>query len=203
MNLLPSIHTSIIERELEKLITPPIIVTVNDFNEAAAKTFRADMNKAANTGQKVIPVVIDSYGGAAYSVLSMIDTIKSMPVTVATIVEGKAMSCGSILFSYGTPGYRYAAPNSTLLIHQVASWAQGKLDELKASVEESARLNDMIYREMSVNCGKKPSFFVDEMEKRNNADWYLNPKEGKSIGLVNYIKTPSYKVGIEVKHVFG
>ena len=45
----------------------PVIIRVRNFNEAAAKTFTEQMAKAHNTGQPVIPVIIDSYGGAVYS----------------------------------------------------------------------------------------------------------------------------------------
>ena len=45
-------------RKIE-LHTPPIIVRVNKFNEDAAEEFTRDMNKARNSGQPVIPVVID------------------------------------------------------------------------------------------------------------------------------------------------
>jgi ATP-dependent protease ClpP protease subunit len=36
--------------------------------------------------------------------MSMISAIKDAELPVATIVEGKAMSCGAILFSFGEEG---------------------------------------------------------------------------------------------------
>ena len=46
----------------------PVIVRVNKFDEEAAKDFALDLAQAHNTGQKVIPVVIDSYGGQVFDV---------------------------------------------------------------------------------------------------------------------------------------
>jgi len=45
------------EVELRK---PPVIVRVNKFDEKSTKDFHDGIAKAHSTGQKVIPVVIDS-----------------------------------------------------------------------------------------------------------------------------------------------
>ena len=79
----------------------PVIIRVNKFDEKAAQDFNSKMASAQSTGQKVVPVVIDSYGGQVYSLMSMISAIKSSEIPVATIVEGKAMSCGAVLLSFG------------------------------------------------------------------------------------------------------
>ena len=92
-----------------KLMHNPIVVRVNKFNEEAAKKFTQDMAAAHNSGQNIIPIVIDSYGGQVYSLMSMISDIKSSDLPVATIVEGKAMSCGAVLFTFGEDGHRYMA----------------------------------------------------------------------------------------------
>ena len=104
-----------------KLMNNPIVVRVNKFNEDAAKKFTQDMASAHNSGQNIIPIVIDSYGGQVYSLMSMISDIKSSDLPVATIVEGKAMSCGAVLFTFGENGHRYMAPDATVMIHDVSS----------------------------------------------------------------------------------
>ena len=63
----------------------PVIVTVNKFDEESAKEFRTKVAMAHNTGQKIIPVIIDSYGGQVYSLMSMISTIKNSELPIATI----------------------------------------------------------------------------------------------------------------------
>ena len=90
-----NVSSLIKEVELRK---SPVIIRVNKFDEDAAKKFDEQISLAHNTGQKVIPVVIDSYGGQVYSLMSMISAIKHADLPIATIVEGKAMSCGAVLF---------------------------------------------------------------------------------------------------------
>ena len=73
------------EVELRK---PPVIVKVNKFTEESAKKFHQEMAMAHNSGQKVIPIVIDSYGGQVNSLMSKISALHAAEHPVATIVEG-------------------------------------------------------------------------------------------------------------------
>ena len=145
------------ELELQK---NPVIIRVNSFNEDSAKDFQSKISLAHNTGQKVIPVVIDSYGGQVYSLMAMISSIKHSELPVATIVEGKAMSCGALLFSFGEEGMRYMDPDATVMIHDVSAGQHGKVEELKANAEESERLNKKVYTMMARNIGKSDNYFT-------------------------------------------
>ena len=176
----------------------PVIIRVNKFNEDSAKEFSSRMSLAHNTGQKVIPVVIDSYGGQVYSLMSMISTIKNSELPVATIVEGKAMSCGGILFSCGTPGYRFVTDEATLMIHDVSSGMVGKNEEIQASAKETARLNKKIYRILAKNCNKHKNYFLDEVKSRGQADWFLTAKKAKELGLADIVGMPKLRVNVYV-----
>ena len=71
-------HYSPLLKEVE-LKNEPIIIRVNKFDEPTAKAFSGAIMKAQNTGQTIIPVIIDSYGGQVYSLMSMISDIKHTP----------------------------------------------------------------------------------------------------------------------------
>lgn len=194
-----------ISKLLEKveLRFEPIVIRVNKFDEESAVKFSNAMSAAQNTGQPVVPVVIDSYGGQVYSLMSMIANIKSSKIPVATIVEGKAMSCGALLFSYGFAGYRFMDKHATVMIHDVSSGARGKIEEIKADAKEGDRLNQKLYKEMAANCGKEPDFFLKQIHDRSHADWYLDADEALSIGLANHLHMPELKVNICVDYSFG
>ncbi len=177
----------------------PVIVRVNKFNEEAAKKFDLEVARAHNTGQKIIPVVIDSYGGQVYSLMSMISAIKHSELPIATIIEGKAMSCGAVLFSFGEEGLRFMDPNATLMIHDVSSMEWGKVEELKASATEADRLNKIIYTMMARNCGKKDDYFMKIVDKKKHADWFLDANEAKKYGLANQLRVPKITVDISVE----
>ena len=177
----------------------PIVITVNEFNEKAAKEFTSKMSAAHSTGQKVIPVIIDSYGGEVYSLMKMISAIKHSDLPVATVVEGKAMSCGAVLFTFGEEGMRYMDPDSTVMIHDVSSMAWGKIAEMKADVAEADRLNEKIFTMMARNCGKPDDFFLKRLKKRDRADWYLDAKKCKKYNMANHLRVPSIYVNVDVK----
>jgi ATP-dependent Clp protease, protease subunit len=183
------------EFELRKA---PVIIRINKFNEEEAKKFAQSMAAAHNTGQKVIPIVIDSYGGEVYSLMSMIAAIDDAELPVATIVEGKAMSCGAILFSCGEEGLRFIDRNATIMIHDVSSMEWGKVEELKASAKEADRLNGKIYTMMARNCGKKDDYFLKIVDKKKHADWFLDAEEAKKHNLANQVRLPTMKIDIDV-----
>jgi len=184
------------EVELKKT---PVVIRVNKFTEDSAKKFANEMAAAHNTGQPVIPVVIDSYGGQVYSLMSMIAAIKNADVPVATIVEGKAMSCGAILFSFGEEGRRYMDPHATIMIHDVSSMAWGKVEEVKVSADETNRLNQIVYKMMAQNCGKEDEYFLEQVHERGHADWFLDADDAKKHNLANHLRLPTVEIDIGVK----
>lgn len=181
-----------------ELRTSPIIIRVNKFDEASAKDFATKMALAHNTGQNVIPVVIDSYGGQVYSLMSMISSIKSSELPVATIVEGKAMSCGVVLFACGTEGYRYITEDATLMIHDVSSWTGGKNSEIQEGARETERLNEKIYEILSENSSKSKKWYNKKINKKGRADWFIEPEEAIEIGLADLIGMPKLTINVKL-----
>lgn len=176
----------------------PIIIRVNKFDEDSAKKFADEMGLAHNTGQKIIPVIIDSYGGQVYSLMSMISAIKHSELPVATIIEGKAMSCGAVLFSFGTDGLRFMDPNATIMIHDVSSMDFGKVEELKAGAAEADRLNSIIYTMMARNCGKKDDYFMKIVDRKKHADWFLDAEEAQKHNMAQQLRIPRLHVKVDV-----
>ena len=198
MNFITDVSPLIKTLELK---VQPIIIVVNDFNEESANEFSEAVSLAHNTGQKVIPVIIDSYGGEAYSLLSMISCIKSSNVPVATIVKGKAMSCGAILASFGEDGLRFMDKDSVMMIHDVASAAFGKVEELKTNARESERLNKKLYTMMARNCGKPDDYFLKLIHDKGHADWFLEAEEAKEHNIVQQLRIPQLtgKVSVDIE----
>lgn len=183
-----------------ELKADPIIIRVNKFDEESARDFADAISRAQNSGQTVIPVIIDSYGGQVYSLMSMISSIRSSRVPVATIIEGKAMSCGAILFSFGAEGMRYMDPDATLMIHDVSSMAWGKVEEVKADAREAERLNRKAYEMMARNCGKPPEYFLKIVHDKGHADWYIDAQEAKLHNLANDLRVPSLVCKVDLKY---
>ncbi len=177
----------------------PVIIYVNEFNDKAAKEFSQKMTLAHNTGQPIIPIVIDSYGGEVYSLLHMISEIENSSLPIMTIAQGKAMSCGAALLSCGAEGMRFAAPTATIMIHDVAAGSIGKIAELKADVKEAERLNQKIFSMMDKNCKQQDGYFIKKVKDRDRADWFLTAKRARKLNLVNHLRVPTLTMDIDVR----
>ena len=177
----------------------PKVIWVTSFDEASAKSFALDMHQAHLTGQSISPIIIDSYGGEVYSLLSMIAEINDSDIPVATIVKGKAMSCGSFLAACGTPGYRFCDPESTYMIHEVSSMAWGKVEEVKSDASETNRLNNRVFKILDEKCGQPPGYFSEMVHHKKHADWYLSASNAKKHKLVDHVKLPKMNIKLSVE----
>ena len=113
-----------------------------------------------------------------------------------------AMSCGAILASFGADGLRFMDKDATLMIHDVASFAFGKVEELKADARESERLNKKVYQMMARNCGKPDDYFTKLIHDKGHADWFLDADECLKHGLANHAKIPELKIDTRVSFKF-
>ena len=200
MNVIKNFSPLLKDRQL--IDDLPVVIRVKKFDESAAKEFSEKVSKAQNTGQPVLPVIIDSYGGQVYSLMSMISDIQHSRIPVATIVQGKAMSCGALLFSFGKEGMRYMDADATLMIHDVSSMTIGKVEEVKADAEETERLNQKVYKMMAKNCGHHEDYFLDIIHERGHADWFLESDECLKHNLTNHLHVPELKIEAKVKFDF-
>lgn len=192
-----------LKAKLHDIVDPGVVVRVSKFDEEGAAKFADQMSKAHQTQQDVIPVVVDSFGGSVYDLMTMVTEIRNSEKPVATVVEGKAMSCGAVLFSCGTEGMRFMSPRATLMIHEVSTVTWGKNQEVQADAVETDRLNKELFQIMAKNCGHKKNYFLDIVHGRKNADWFLTPKQAKKHNLANHIRIPSMRVRIDVRYDFG
>ena len=188
--LIRSKHSDIIEH--------PQIVIVQKFTDEGVIQFRDQMERAHATGQPVIPVLIDSYGGSVYGCLDMIAILDKATLPVYTICTGKAMSAGAILFSKGER--RYMAENATLMLHDAASWTCGKVEEVKADAKELDRLNTLIFKIVADSCGQPEDYFTKIIHDKGHAEWFLTSKEAKKHKLCTHVGVPEIKIEVSVKY---
>ena len=186
----------------DDLFIEPVIIRVNKFTEESAKTFANEMSLAHSTGQPVIPVIVDSFGGQVYALLAMIAEIDHASLPVATISVGKSMSAGSILLAAGTPGYRYMDSNSTVMVHEAGSGTIGKLEDMKVSVKETERLNKLIFEKLAKYSGKDKKYFLNLISSKKNSDWFLTAADAKKHGIVDHIGMPEFRCHVSVDMEF-
>lgn len=175
----------------------PPFVMVNAFNEESVKKFINDCQRLIAKDFEFITILIDSYGGHVYSLLSMIDYLNNCDRQIITVCSGKAMSCGSVLFSCGD--LRFVSPNATLMVHSVCSGVFGKESEVKTSAQEVTRLNNSIFKILDQNTGQKTGFWREKIKDIENGELYLTPNQSIKYGLATKVGMPSIKTEVKIE----
>lgn len=186
---------------------PRYVNFTGEVNEDSAKKFREELEMAEDAAlaakQDLLPIIIDSYGGSIYSLMSMVDAMNACKTKIATIVESKAMSAGAVLFSCGAEGHRYIGPNATVMIHSAAGHAGGKIHEAKADIHEMDRLNTKLFRMLDKNCGKPDGYFWNIAEKEKHmADWFMDSEEALKHNLANHVGLPKMFISVSMSTEF-
>lgn len=183
-------------------IKKPVMIEVFDFNNDTMRQFRRKFSIANEIEQPVIPIVINSLGGDVNIALEMVQMIESSEIPVATLNMGSAFSAGAILCGFGTQGYRYAAPDSDFMIHEISTAVSGKAGDIEAEAGYTRYLNDRVYEKLAKHCKKKQKYFLEGIKKNANKDWFFDAKEALKHGLIDAIKIPRLETRVIIEYEF-
>ena len=130
-----------------------------------------------------VHIYINSPGGSVDAGLGIYDTMQYIKPDVSTICVGVALSMGAVLLAGGTPGKRYALPNSRIMIHQPLSGMQGPAADVKIEVEQLMKMKDRLYEILSKHT-KQPKAKIEKDADRN---FWLSALEAKEYGVVDEV----------------
>jgi ATP-dependent Clp protease protease subunit len=97
---------------------------------------------------------------------------------------------GSILLGAGTKGKRSSLRFSRVMLHQVSSGAEGNIQDMRRSVAESEKYNDLLFELLGEYTNKDPQQVMKDADR----DLWLNAEEAKAYGIIDHIiKTKKVK----------
>jgi ATP-dependent Clp protease, protease subunit len=140
----------------------------------------------AEDPERDIHLYINSPGGAISAGMAIYDTMQYIRPNVSTICIGQAASMGALLLAAGTPGKRFALPNSRILIHQPSmSGLAGQATDIDIHAKEILRLRE------SMNCilSKHTGQHLDRIEKDVERDYIMTAIQAKDYGIVDQVIT--------------
>lgn len=137
----------------------------------------------AENSEKDVIIYINSPGGVVVDALAIYDTMQYIKPDVSTICVGEAASAAAFLLSAGTKGKRYALKNSRIMLHQVSSGAEGHIEDIKRSVKEAERLNELLCKELAKNIGVS----LKQLKKDIDRDYYMSAQEAKKYGIIDNV----------------
>jgi len=171
-------------------------IWVTDFTFEAALKFRnAVQLQHYKDPSKPIAIYINSYGGYADALASMIETIEESSNPIITICHGTAMSCGAILLSCGD--LRFCGKHSRVMVHEVSGGAYGDVHDVHNDAEETKRLNEYFLGLMAKNCGfKSYAEFRKWLKEQDGRDRYMNAEQALKFGIIDAIGIPRVATAI-------
>ncbi len=138
----------------------------------------------AEDPEKDIHLYINSPGGAISAGMAIYDTMQYIRPNVSTICIGQAASMGALLLSAGTPGKRFALPNSRILIHQPSmSGLAGQATDIDIHAKEILRLRESMNGILAKHTGQP----MERIEKDVERDYIMTASQAKEYGIVDQV----------------
>ncbi len=137
----------------------------------------------AQSKDKDIKFYINSPGGSVSAGLAIYDTMQLVKSDVSTICVGLAASMASVLLAAGTPGKRFALPNSEVMIHQVMGGAEGQASDVKIRAEHILKTKTKMNKILAFHTKQKEA----TVEKDSDRDYFMTAEEALKYGIVDKV----------------
>jgi len=135
--------------------------------------------------ERDIRLYINSPGGDIYALLSIYDTMQYVRNDVSTTVMGMAASAAAVILAAGTPGKRFALPNSRVLIHQPRGQAGGQAADIEIWAREVLGLRLRLDEILAAHTGQT----IEKIKHDTDRDFIMTGDEAKAYGMVDEVIT--------------
>jgi len=188
MNLIPTI----IEKNssgfysydiYSRLLKDRIILLCGEIDDNLSNLIVGQLLYLDSLNHDDISLYINSPGGSVSAGMAIYDTMNFIKSKVSTIVIGIAASMGAFLLSSGEKGYRFALPNSEVMIHQPIGGVQGQATEIKIAAEHILKLKDKLNKLLAYNTNKD----IEIIKKDTERDYFLSSYEALEYGLIDKV----------------
>jgi ATP-dependent Clp protease protease subunit len=139
---------------------------------------------AAEDPEKDVSLYINSPGGVVTAGMAIYDTMQFIKPDVATICIGQAASIAALLLAAGTPGKRFALPNSRVLIHQpTMGGLSGQATDIDIHAREILRIRAGLNEIMAKHTGQP----VEKIEHDVERDFWMSAQQAREYGILDEI----------------
>jgi ATP-dependent Clp protease protease subunit len=168
-----------------KLFEERIIFVGVQIDDASANDVMAQLLYLESVDpDRDIIMYINSPGGSFTSLMAIYDTMQFARPDVQTYCLGQAASAAAVLLAAGTPGKRYALPNSRILIHQPAmEGVYGQVSDLEIQANEIQRVRRLMESTLARHTLRDAEQIRSDIER----DKILTADEAKAYGIVDEV----------------
>lgn len=138
----------------------------------------------AEDPEKDVSLYINSPGGVVTAGMAIYDTMLFIRPHVATICVGQAASIAAVLLAAGTPGKRFALPNSRVLIHQpTMGGLSGQATDIDIHAREILRIRAGLNEIMAKHTGQP----IEKVEHDMERDFWMSAQQAREYGMIDEI----------------
>jgi ATP-dependent Clp protease protease subunit len=138
----------------------------------------------AEDPEKDVSLYINSPGGVVTAGMAIYDTIQFIRPDVATICIGQAASVAALLLASGSPGKRFALPNSRLLIHQpTIGGLSGQATDIDIHAREILRTRASLNEIMAKHTNQP----IEKIERDVERDFWMSAQQAREYGIIDEI----------------
>ena len=149
----------------------------------------------AEDPDKDITFYVNSPGGAVTAGMAIYDTMRYVRCDIVTLCMGQAASMGAVLLAAGTPGKRYALPNSRILIHQPMGGFQGQATDIDIHAQEILRMRNDLNKILAQHTGQN----IRKIKKDTERDYFMNAEEARKYGIIDKVLEKRAKIDEETE----
>lgn len=145
--------------------------------------------------KKPITLYFNVPGSIIKPAFAVYDVMRRMTCPLRTINAGLTCGMGALLCAVGTPGERYALPNSRFLVGRTGmeDAFQGQAVDMAKAVMEVQKDNIKFETELARLIGQP----LDKLKTDLNRDFYLTAAEAAAYGVVDKVMLPHKPVKMQ------
>jgi ATP-dependent Clp protease protease subunit len=140
--------------------------------------------------ERDVLLYINSPGGAVSAGFAIYDTMQFIRSDVATYCLGMAASMAAVILAAGTKGKRFALPNSTILLHQLAGGFRGQASDIDIHAKEILRLKQLLNEILAKHTGQD----LATVERDTDRDYFMTPEEAVAYGIIDEVVKSRAKI---------
>ncbi len=176
-----------------RLLRERIVFLGEPIDDAVANTVVAQLLflDSVEPGSEVA-MYVNSPGGSSTALFAIYDTMRFLRSDVATYCLGQAASAAAVILAAGTPGKRFALPNSRVLLHQPHGGVEGQSADIEIHAREIGRQRRRVEEILAEHTGRP----VEKIHADTERDFILGPEEARDYGVVDQVVQSRQLVGV-------
>ncbi len=137
----------------------------------------------AEDPEKEISIYVNSPGGIVTAGLAIYDTLQFIRPDVTTYCIGQAASMAALILAAGTPGKRFALPNSRVIIHQPSGGATGQATDINIQAKEILRTRQRLNEILAKHTGQDIAKIEHDVER----DFIMTAEVAREYGIIDQV----------------